>query len=378
VWRRVAEVARGGDAETLARVGEALFSAGDDDEARPVLEQAVETAREHAALAALPIALSVLSLVELRSGRLRSAHTNALESYELMRALDQHSEQATAAGRVAWIEAMLGREAECRAHTREAHDLLEKLGLPGPYGNSPIGLLELSLGRLDEAIEGLDTTVRRRKKVFPAGEAAAARPVFPSLFEAYGRAGRGDEIREDLAGALRGAERIGRGFAMAPLLRVRALIDEDESGFLEALGWHDRWGNSFERARTELAYGELLRRRKRRAEARPLLRAAVENFEGVGAVIWAQRARTELAATGERARRRVPSTIDDLTPQELRVAGLVATGLTNREVATRLFLSPKTIETHLAHVFRKTEVRTRAELAHRFRDSPDSIAAPAS
>src|SRR5215217_998527 len=82
--------------------------------------------------------------------------------------------------------------------------------------------------------------------------------------------------------------------------------------------------------------------------------------------------------TGESARRRDPSTLDELTPQELQVAGLVATGLTNRDVAARLFLSPKTIETHLAHVFQKTGVRTRAELAHRFRDSPDSIAAPAS
>ena len=98
-------------------------------------------------------------------------------------------------------------------------------------------------------------------------------------------------------------------------------------------------------------------------------------FDDLGAVGWADLTHIALRATGERARRRDPSTLDDLTPQEATVARLVASGLTNRDVAARLFLSPKTIETHLAHVFRKTGVRTRTELANKLRDSPDSIVA---
>ena len=147
---------------------------------------------------------------------------------------------------------------------------------------------------------------------------------------------------------------------------------------MEALAWHDRWSNRWERARTELSYGEFLRRLKRRAEARVLLRAAVDGFDDVGAVLWAERHGRSWRRPASVRAGACPSTVDDLTPQELQVAQLVSTGLTNREVATRLFLSPKTIETHLGHVFRKTGVRTRAELAHRFRDSPDSIAVPAS
>jgi DNA-binding CsgD family transcriptional regulator len=172
------------------------------------------------------------------------------------------------------------------------------------------------------------------------------------------------------------ARRAGRPHAVASFLRCHGILFADEGAFVEALEWHERWGNRFEQARTELCHGELLRRRKRRADARARLRAALEGFEDVGARLWAERARAELQATGERARRRDPSTVDELTPQELQVARLVATGLTNREVAARLFLSPKTIETHLGHVFRKAGVRTRTQLAHRFRDLPDSTGSP--
>jgi DNA-binding NarL/FixJ family response regulator len=96
------------------------------------------------------------------------------------------------------------------------------------------------------------------------------------------------------------------------------------------------------------------------------LDAALTDFEDIGAASWAERARVELRASGERARRRVPDTRGDLTPQELQVAALVTEGLTNREIATRLFLSPKTIETHLRHAFQKLGVRSRTELAVAF------------
>jgi DNA-binding CsgD family transcriptional regulator len=240
-----------------------------------------------------------------------------------------------------------------------------------------IGLLELSLGHAEAAVEALSAALRVRRDRLDT-EVITSRPILPSLVEALARAGRRDEAEALLADRVDAARRTGRPHAIAQFLRCAGVLHGDEAAFREALEWHDRWPNRWERARTELCYGELLRRLKRRADARASLRAALEGFESVGAELWAERARAELRASGERARRRHPSTLGELTPQELQVARLVATGLTNRDVAARLFLSPKTIETHLAHVFQKTGVRTRAELAHRFRDSPDSIAVHAS
>jgi DNA-binding CsgD family transcriptional regulator len=119
----------------------------------------------------------------------------------------------------------------------------------------------------------------------------------------------------------------------------------------------------FDLARIELLYGEHLRRERKRLDARPHLRAAVEGFERLGAAPWAQRAQTELRASGETARKRDPSTLADLTPQELQVGRLVAEGLSNKEVAAQLFLSPRTVEAHLRSVFSKLDVNSRTRLA---------------
>ena len=118
----------------------------------------------------------------------------------------------------------------------------------------------------------------------------------------------------------------------------------------------------FEQARTELLYGEWLRRERRRVDARPHLRAAVELFQQLAVSPWAEQARSELRASGETARRRDPSTRDQLTPQELQIAHLVAEGMTNREIGEQLFLSPRTIEYHLRKVFAKLQIASRTDL----------------
>ena len=119
----------------------------------------------------------------------------------------------------------------------------------------------------------------------------------------------------------------------------------------------------FDEGRSELLYGEWLRRRRRRIDARRHLRSALERFGRLGTAPWETRARAELRASGETARRRDPSTRDQLTPQELQIARLVTTGKTNPEVAAQLFLSPRTIDYHLRKVFAKLEIASRAELA---------------
>jgi DNA-binding CsgD family transcriptional regulator len=151
------------------------------------------------------------------------------------------------------------------------------------------------------------------------------------------------------------------------LARCRGVMaDHDQEAdelFAEALRHHDHRVPPYERARTQLAYGERLRRSRRRAEARIQLRSALDTFDGVGAALWAQRARAELSATGETARKRDVNTLDALTPQELRIARLVATGSSNKDVAAQLFLSSRTIEYHLGKVFTKLGVTSRVELA---------------
>jgi DNA-binding CsgD family transcriptional regulator len=118
----------------------------------------------------------------------------------------------------------------------------------------------------------------------------------------------------------------------------------------------------FLQARTELLYGEWLRRERQKREARLHLRRAADLFHQVGVPPWEERAEAELRATGETARRRDPSTLDQLTPQELQIAGLVASGMTNRQIAAQLYLSPRTIDYHLRKVFSKLGLTSRTEL----------------
>ena len=152
---------------------------------------------------------------------------------------------------------------------------------------------------------------------------------------------------------------------LAQLARCRGLAGPDEEAadrFEEALALHDGQGRPFDLARTELAYGEALRRAKRRGEARTHLRSALETFQRLGAAPWAERATAELRATGETARKRDPSTLSQLTPQELQIIRLVGEGGTNREIGAQLFLSRRTIDYHLRNVFVKLGVSSRAEL----------------
>ena len=171
----------------------------------------------------------------------------------------------------------------------------------------------------------------------------------PPQFAGRRRARRASRGRSPARCAARGCSPTTTGFA---------------AHFEQALRLHAQTPDAFEAARTRLAYGERLRRARNRVLAREQLRAAADAFERLDARPWADRARTELAATGETRRRRDPSTIDELTPQELQIALLLAGGKTTREAAAALFLSPKTVEYHLRHVYQKLGIHSRDELAH--------------
>jgi ATP/maltotriose-dependent transcriptional regulator MalT len=155
----------------------------------------------------------------------------------------------------------------------------------------------------------------------------------------------------------------------ALVARCRAMLARDDEAvtfFQEALALHEAAGRPLDRARTQLLYGEFLRRRRRRAEARNQLRAAVEAFDGLGAVAWAQRGRNELRASGESVGGREANVFDLLTPQELQIVRLVTDGMSNRHVAAQLFLSPRTVEYHLQKVYPKLNIASRGELIRRY------------
>jgi len=183
---------------------------------------------------------------------------------------------------------------------------------------------------------------------------AAARTGHLAAVDAW--AGELEQISDDIDAA----------WAGAVAAHARALLSEGAAAaahFDRALVLHRRGSRPFDQARTLLAYGEFLRRAGRRVDARPPLRASLDAFEGLRAATWADRARSELRASGETARRREPSTVLDLTPQEQHIARLVSQGLSNRDVAGRLFVSPRTVEYHLSHAYQKLGVRSRGELA---------------
>jgi DNA-binding NarL/FixJ family response regulator len=154
-------------------------------------------------------------------------------------------------------------------------------------------------------------------------------------------------------------------WARARLASARALVlggDEANEQYEEALRLADD-GRPFDVARIHLLYGEHLRRARRRTDARVELRAALDGFERLDAEPWAARTRSALRATGETARKRDPSTINQLTPQELQIARHVAEGMSNKEIAALLFLSPRTIDSHLRNIFGKLDITSRIQLA---------------
>ena len=145
---------------------------------------------------------------------------------------------------------------------------------------------------------------------------------------------------------------------------ARALLapeDEAEDLFAVALA-ADLSSWPFARARLQLAYGASLRRRRRSAESRAPLRASRDTFDALGATAWADRARQELRASGEQSRPRTPEAREQLSPQELLIAQLAAEGLTNREIGARLYLSHRTVGTHLHRIFPKLGITSRVAL----------------
>jgi DNA-binding CsgD family transcriptional regulator len=226
-----------------------------------------------------------------------------------------------------------------------------------------LGLLELGEGRPDDAAVTLEEA--RRLAIVTGFQDAGTFPWAPELVEAYVQCGRQAEAEPLVDMLTDQARRTRRPIVGAFALRCRGLVRLDDSfdaDFLDALDLHRQTNRPFETARTELRFGQRLRRRKSRSEARTHLRAAWETFSAIGADCWTASAHNELQATGVHLPPRAVTGADRLTPQELQIAIAAADGATNRQVAERLFVSAKTVEYHLSHIYRKLTITSRSEL----------------
>jgi DNA-binding CsgD family transcriptional regulator len=351
--------------EVIGMAGHSAIWIENWDRAARILGRLVSTARAASAVTALIYPLVALSHLEFRRGRWAGARAAASEAVELAQDTGTNALLAPALAALANVEAGMGDEQACRAHCAQGLALVAAAtgDATGVYLHSALGLLELGLGRVPEAIAAFEQA-DRVGLARNVSEAVVQRAG--DLVDAYVRAGRREDAEARLTRLEAEARRTGAAWAGAVSARCRGLLAEDadvRAGFDAALARHADLPMPFEAARTQLALGERLRRAKQRAEAREPLNAALETFERLGARPWAERAHAELRATGQAGGRRAPAAAEQLTAHELQIALLVAQGMTNREAAAALFLSPKTIEYHLGQIYRKLDVRGRAQLA---------------
>jgi DNA-binding CsgD family transcriptional regulator len=341
------------------------------DRSRDAYEYAlrdVGLARADGAVGLLPYLLYQQAWHAGRAGLLNEGLGAACEALALSRELDLWLPRLQSLLVLAAITARRGSEDECFAYAEEVRSQLdEEASLVGyrTWLAHSLALLAIGRSRHEDAIGELETVARNLDEF-----GIHSRQMVPhaQLAEVHARAGN-EQAAERALAAYEASREPQSPVGRAVAARARALLasdDDFEPMFAEAFAQHDQSDDRWSAARTRLAYGERLRRVGRRVDAREQLRSALAVFEGQGAEVWADRARSELRASGETLRRRKSWEEEELTPQELQIVLHVARGMTNREVGAALFLSHKTIEFHLGRVYRKLDMHSRAELISRF------------
>ena len=354
----------------------ASFRRGGAEEYAP-LHRAVALARERGAVGILPFALFYVGAGAMGSRRWADAAAAFGEAVRLAREADLPVDEVASLAGLARLEARRGDGAAASADATDALARATTSGMQLTAAWSLHALGDVAWANGD--VEGALATFERKAALLSA-HAISDPDLSPAaeLVELLMRLDRAGEARALVPGAVEAAERKGLPWARARARRAAALAEPDDAAafarFADALALHELEPDVFEHARTQLCLGERLRRGGRRADAREPLRAALEAFDELGARPWADRASAELAATGETVRRRDASTLDDLTAQELRIALMLADGASTREAASALYLSPKTIEYHLRHVYLKLGVNSRAALAAALRPDQSSPA----
>jgi len=331
---------------------------------RALADQALALARRTSAVGVLPFLLPHVATYQVATDRWAEAQAGFHEAIGLARETGQRTDLGYSLARLAHLEARQGRSEQSRLHASEALSLSREMGLgfSEVWAIAAMGELEFSLGSPEAALAHFEEqqAMLRSRGILDVDLSPA-----PELVEVCLRLGRSQEAAQAAADFERDAAAKAQPWALARAARCRGLLaaeGEADRHFETALALHGQTPDGFEVGRTRLAYGGRLRRERQRLRAREQLRAAVDVFDRLGADPWSEMARAELAATGETARRRDVTTLNDLTPQEFQIALSLAEGRSTRETAAALFLSPKTIEYHLRNVYRKLLIGSRSEL----------------
>ena len=358
---------RGRDSEVARHFGPAALVVGAFDLAVDFLAIAVEALRDEGRLGHLPRMLMLYSNTAARLAAWDAAIPAAEEARRLASELGDPQMEAAANTAVSLIAGMRGDEEAAERASAQAERVAEPVGANITVAFAQFGRVLAALGAGRHA-DAYNSAVRLFDPADSAHHPVIASWVIGDLAEAALHIDRVEEARARLAQIETAAgDRPGSWIALGLRHAHALLADETDAAerFEDALGADlGRW--PFQRARIQLAHGQWLRRQRRIAESRTPLRTARDAFDALGCASWGDQARRELRASGESSRRRDPAARELLTAQELQIAQLAAEGLTNREIGQRLFVSHRTVSTHLYRIFPKLGITARSELGAAF------------
>jgi DNA-binding CsgD family transcriptional regulator len=343
--------------DDLAMIAMVCLVTGRNTDARDLTVALIADSRAQGSTGSLPALLTYLTQALLFDGWHRAALASASEALRAAQDTGQTHWAIEAIAIMAYLAAVDGGQARCSQ--------LVDATLTGPTTHSragtpwtqwALGLLDLSHGRLDTALVRLESVFRG-----PMRHHRPALQNIPDLVEAAVRLGQPQRAAEPLARFSQWARHAATPGTDALVERCRALVanEDAERHYLAALELHEE---SFERARTQLLYGAWLRRCRRKSDARTQLRAAVDYLDRIDARPWAERARAELNAASGTTTQPSQAGLPRLTSQELQVTRLAAQGLSNRDIAAQLFLSPRTVGYHLYKAYPKLGITSRSQL----------------
>ncbi|MEV6814566.1 LuxR C-terminal-related transcriptional regulator [Micromonospora sp. NPDC051296] len=336
-----------------------------DAAAHRLADRAVDLARTRGELSLLPRALELRAMAEYWLGRHDAAVESCREGLRVAEASGQHTCAGVHLGLLAVLAAVRADRAGSLRHVAAIGDTAAPDSRPYALAQWALAVLDLVDGRYADAADRLTALARPGTG---RGQVLVQVMATPHLVEAAAHVGRPAQARAALAVFDRWAGSTASPSRQALSARCHALLAprgsaEAEEQFRTALRLHPADAATFERARTELLFGRDLRRSRRPRDARDHLHRARQTFTLLGAHVWAEQATTELRAAGESVGAPDRPAEQLLTGQQLRIAHLVASGATNREVATQMFLSTRTVDHHLRNIFHRLGIRSRTELA---------------
>jgi DNA-binding CsgD family transcriptional regulator len=360
-FRRAWDTPLGPDAPPMLHhnLAIATMHLGDDDRATALHDLQLQRARDASAINMIEHALTRGAVSRIATGAWADAASYAEEAVLLDRNLGLDELITFPLAQLAVIAALRG-DPQAPERLRTLQQALEQHPPHGTIAGLVTGLTHWAAARQADVPSA--TALHHLEQI----DLPAARWLSTlDRIETAVRADRRDLAERWIEELRTFADGTGMAWAWAAVHHCEAILGgpDAEEHFRRALEWHARSSRLPAKARTQLAFGEFLRRHRRRADARVPLREALETFEGLGATFWAERARQELRASGETARRGNDLVATELTPSEAQIAGLVRQGLSNKEVAGRLFVSPRTVDFHLRNVYTKLGITSRTELA---------------